>query len=122
MEGFILDCRSQRDPEEDPDNASKSMLDGNNLGATGELQWLKDGLLTSTARWKVVFSSVVINSTTKFPDGWAGYQTEWQALREFIESNRIQNVVLSQAIYILRRSTTVASPAFRKCASQLRTR
>ena len=90
---FVLDCRSQRDPETDPDDANKSMLDGNNLGATGELQWLENGLLASTARWKIIFTSVVINPTTKFPDGWAGYQTEWNALRNFINTNNIQGVV-----------------------------
>ncbi len=93
VECFVLDNRSQRDPEADADNASKSMLDGNNLGSAGQLQWLKDGLLGSTARWKVIFTSVIVNNTTKFPDGWAGYQTEWQALRSFIESNHIENVV-----------------------------
>ena len=90
---FVLDCRSQRDPEADPDDANKSMLDGNNLGGTGELQWLRDGLLASTARWKIVFTSVVINPTTKFPDGWAGYQTEWNALRDFVSTSNIQGVV-----------------------------
>lgn len=90
---FVLDCRSQRDPETDPDGLDKSMLDGNNLGATGELQWLKDGLLASTARWKIIFTSVVTNPTTKLPDGWAGYQTEWRALKDFITSNNIQGVV-----------------------------
>ena len=90
---FVLDCRSQRDPETDTDDPNKSMLDGNALGATGELQWLKDGLLASTASWKIVFTSVVINPTTKFPDGWAGYQTEWNALKDFINTNNIQGVV-----------------------------
>ena len=93
LDGFVLDCRSQRDPETDPDDASKSMLDGNALGATGQLEWLKEGLLSSTAEWKVIFTSVVTNTATKFPDGWAGYQTEWQGLRDFINSNGIQNVV-----------------------------
>jgi alkaline phosphatase D len=90
---FVLDCRSQRDPEYDPDGSDKSMLDGNNLGATGELQWLKDGLLASTARWKIIFTSVVTNPSTKFPDGWAGYQTEWLALKDFINTNQIQGIV-----------------------------
>jgi hypothetical protein len=90
---FVLDCRSQRDEEGDRDGPNKSMLDGNNLGGTGELQWLKDGLLTSTARWKIIFTSVVVNPTTKFPDGWAGYQTEWNSLRDYIQSNGIQNIV-----------------------------
>jgi alkaline phosphatase D len=90
---FVLDCRSQRDPETDPDGPDKSMLDGNNLGATGELQWLKDGLLASTARWKIIFTSVITNPTTKFPDGWAGYHTEWNSLKDYINSNGIQGVV-----------------------------
>ena len=76
-ECFVLDCRSQRDPEIDPDGPDKSMLDGNELGTTGQLRWLKQGLLASTARWKIIFTSVIINPTTKFPGGWAGYQTEW---------------------------------------------
>jgi len=92
-DGFVLDCRSQRDPENDPDGPDKSMLDGNALGATGELQWLEDGLLASTARWKIIFTSVVTNPSTKFPDGWAGYQTEWNALKDFITANQIQGIV-----------------------------
>ncbi len=93
VDGFVLDCRSQRDPEGDPDDANKSMLDGNNLGATGQLQWLENGLLTSAARWKVIFTSVIANTTTKYPDGWAGYQTEWNQLKTFINSNHIDGVV-----------------------------
>ena len=53
VDGFILDCRSQRDINTDPDDSAKSMLDGNALGATGQLQWLEDSLLASSARWKV---------------------------------------------------------------------
>ena len=90
---FVLDCRSQRDPKLDPDDENKSMLDGNDLGAAGQLQWLEDGLLSSTARWKIIFTSVNINPTTNFPDGWAGYQTEWNFLRSFINTNNIQGVV-----------------------------
>ena len=92
-ECFILDCRSQRTPEKRPDNADKSMLDGNEFGTLGELQWLENGLLNSSATWKVIFSSVVTNTTTKYPDGWAGYQTEWNVLRDFITNNQIKNVV-----------------------------
>jgi alkaline phosphatase D len=92
-ECFVLDCRSQRDPETDFDGPEKSMLDGNDLDATGQLRWLKHGLVTSTARWKIIFTSVIINPTTKFPDGWAGYQTEWNGLKNFINKNNIQGVV-----------------------------
>src|SRR5947208_15577874 len=62
------------------------------LGAT-ELRWLEQGLLTSAATWKIIFTSVVINPTTKFPDGWAGYQTEWNSLKNFINANNIQGAV-----------------------------
>jgi alkaline phosphatase D len=40
------------------------------------------------------FSSVVVNSSTKFPDGWAGYKTEWKALKSFIDTNQISGVVI----------------------------
>ena len=92
-ECFVLDCRSQRDPDEQPDGIDKSMLDGNNLGAAGEVQWLKDGLLASSARWKVIFTSVITNPTTKFYEGWAGYQREWNELKDFINTNKITGVV-----------------------------
>jgi alkaline phosphatase D len=94
VDGFILDCRSQRDSNFDPDDSAKSMLDGNGLGATGQLQWLEDSLLASSARWKIIFSSVVANPSTKFPDGWAGYQTEWNTLKGFISTNQITGVVI----------------------------
>jgi alkaline phosphatase D len=90
---FILDGRSQRDPDVDPDNGDKSMLDGNSLGASGQLEWLKQGLLLSTATWKIIFSSVVTNPTTKPDDGWAAFQTEWKLIRGFIESNKISGVI-----------------------------
>ncbi|HET9419009.1 MAG TPA: alkaline phosphatase D family protein [Chthoniobacterales bacterium] len=84
---FVLDCRSQRTPETARDDSKKTML-----GAV-QLQWLENGLLASTATWKIIFTSVVTNPTTKYPDGWAGYQTEWRALRDFIRGNKISNVV-----------------------------
>ena len=92
-ECFVLDCRSQRDPADEPDQPGKSMLDGNDLGATGQLQWLKDGLLASTARWKIIFSSVITNPTTKGNDAWGAYQTEWNDLKTFITGNNISGVV-----------------------------
>ncbi len=93
LEGFVLDCRSQRDVADDPDDANKSMLDGNDLGPGGQLAWLENGLLASTARWKIIFTSVVTNTSTKLNDGWAAYQTEWNALKSFITSNHIEGVV-----------------------------
>ena len=63
------------------------------LGTNGQLQWLKDGLLASTAKWKVIFTSVTTNTATKLLDGWAGYQTEWNNLRDFINTNQIQGIL-----------------------------
>jgi alkaline phosphatase D len=90
---FVLDGRSQRDPDADPDDTNKSMLDGNNLGASGQLEWLKQGLLNSTSRWKIIFTSVVTNPTTKRNDSWGAFQTEWGILRNFIRDNQISGVV-----------------------------
>ena len=90
---FVLDCRSQRDPGTDPDGPNKSMLDGNALGPTGELAWLENGLLTSTAKWKIIFTSVITNPTTKQNDAWGAYQTEWNVLKNFILTREITNVV-----------------------------
>jgi len=90
---FVLDNRSQRDPATDPDDENKSMLDGNAVGSAGQLEWLKEGLKRSTSPWKVVFTSVIANPTTKENDAWAAYQTEWAELRSFIEDNQITGVV-----------------------------
>jgi len=92
-ECFVLDCRSQRDPGTDPDGPDKSMLDGNNLGPTGELAWLENGLRASTAKWKIIFTSVITNPSAKENDAWGAYQTEWSALKNFILTNNITNVV-----------------------------
>jgi alkaline phosphatase D len=90
---FVLDGRSQRDPNRDPDDINKSMLDGNNLVPNGQLEWLKQGLLNSTARWKIIFSSSVTNPTTKLNDAWARFQTEWGNLRSLIQDNQISGIV-----------------------------
>jgi alkaline phosphatase D len=90
---FVLDNRSQRDQNSDPDDLNKSMLDGNNLGSSGQIEWLKNGLLFSKATWKIIFSSVVTNPTTKKDDGWATFQTEWMSIRKFIEDSKINNIV-----------------------------
>jgi alkaline phosphatase D len=91
---FVLDGRSQRDPNGTPDDAGKSMLDGNDLGAAGQLEWLKTGLQSSTARWKVVFTSVPANPTAKPGDSWGAFKTEWAALRSFLQDHAIGGVIL----------------------------
>lgn len=62
---FVLDCRSER-------------LDGRYISLE-QMQWLQEGLLGSTARFKVVLNSVPITDYTSFfgelfrEDRWEGY-------------------------------------------------
>ncbi|HEY2713622.1 MAG TPA: alkaline phosphatase D family protein [Chthoniobacterales bacterium] len=119
LDGFVLDCRSQRDPDDDPDDANKSMLDGNNLGAAGQLVWLEQGLLHSTAKWKIVFTSVVTNPSTKENDGWGAFQTEWNTLKNFILSNNINNVVfIAGDLHLAAIDNGVASGFPEMCVAQ----
>ena len=97
-EFFMLDVRSQRDPNSDPDGPSKSMLDGNNLGVQGQLLWFKNALKSSTARWKFIMSGSVFNPTTKGPpqaqDSWGAFRTEHDDLVAFIKNNGINGVIV----------------------------
>jgi alkaline phosphatase D len=96
-EFFVLDTRSQRDLNTDTDNASKSMLDGDALGATGQKQWLKDGLAASGATWKIIMTQVPWNptalKTNPETDNWCGFTTEQDELIAYIQANGIAGVV-----------------------------
>jgi len=94
-EFFMLDCRSQRDPDTDTDNSSKSMLDGDNI-ANDQKTWLKNGLLNSTATWKFVISTVTSNLDARpaSNDHWTSFSTERDEIKTFITNNSIDNVVL----------------------------
>ncbi len=92
-EFFVLDLRSQRDPNNDPDGPGKSMLNGEEL-PNGQNVWLKQSLLASTARWKFLISSSCWNPRGKQVDSWALFQHEQQALLAFLRRNRIQGVIV----------------------------
>lgn len=92
-EFFMLDLRSQRDPNFIPDGPRKSMLDGNRI-PNGQKAWLKISLLTSTARWKFLISSVPFNPTSKPKDGWGAFVTEWAEIVNFIRQFGIQGVIV----------------------------
>lgn len=94
VEFFVLDNRSQRDPRSSRTDPSRSMLDGDALGASGQLQWLLNGLAASTARWKVIFSSVILNPTTKPTDGWAAFPEERQTILNVIQTNGVTGVIV----------------------------
>jgi alkaline phosphatase D len=97
---FMLDTRSQRDPDTDPDDANKSMLDGENLGANGQKEWLKQGLKDSTATWKIVVSTVTANRDARPNniDHWVtSFSTEAAEMASWISSQNIANVVMLSA-------------------------
>jgi len=121
VEVFMLDVRSQRDVNtyKDPDyemnggsknrdelrnNPCRSLLDGDACPenrSTGQKQWLKEGLLHSTALWKVIASSVPWNPTTPKDDAWWDFKAEQDELLEFIHDNNIEGVmVVSGDIHI----------------------
>jgi len=91
---FLLDARSQRDSALAPNTLTKSMLDGDHLGAQGQLTWLENGLKESTARWKFVISPVPFNETSKPTDSWAAFPAERRALIDFIQKNNITGIII----------------------------
>lgn len=111
---FNIDGRSQRNAPSDADpgtfrgdgTATKSMLDGlPGLGASGQFAAFKAWLLSEEAAgciWKIVKMQTPWNRTMHKGqagdnppyDNWFGYQTEQQAIRDYITANSIKRVVL----------------------------
>jgi alkaline phosphatase D len=93
-EFFLLDVRSQRDPNATPQGPGKSMLDGDNI-PNGQKQWLEDSLRSSAATWKFVVTPVPFNNTAKRArrDAWSGFENERNEILDFIEDNDIEGVV-----------------------------
>lgn len=89
---FMLDNRSERDPDNWPNTRGKSMLDGEKLGQGGQLAWLKRGLEESRARWKVILSSSVFNTTVGKIDSWHGFRYEHDAIVKFVRDRQIRGV------------------------------
>lgn len=99
LELFILDTRQYRSRNADLDGPNKTML-----GKT-QLKWLLDGLARSTAKWKLIATSVPLSNpksgSLAMPgnDSWArgrdgtGFQTELSVIVNTILSQRIRNVV-----------------------------
>ncbi len=90
---FLLDSRSERDPDSDPNGPGKSMLDGDQLGEAGQWVWLTQGLLKSQATWKFILTPVVFNRTVPKSDSWSGFPAERARLVKFIRDNNIHGVV-----------------------------
>lgn len=95
LELFLLDLRSHRQGAD----GGATML-----GAQ-QRDWLIEGLLHSTARWKVVASSVplALRTGTRLPrDGWAqdddrGYEAELRQVFEAVAAKSVRGVVFVTA-------------------------
>lgn len=89
---FILtDTRSERDPDTDVDDASKSML--------GDTQkaWFKQQLLDAKGRYPVIVwvnSGPWIDAAGAGKDTWGGFSTERRELADFIVTNDIQGLLM----------------------------
>jgi alkaline phosphatase D len=99
FELFILDTRQYRSRNADLDGPGKTML------GTTQLDWLLDGLRTSTATWKVIASSVPLSIPKEGGvmvsgnDGWAGgsdgtgFERERRVIVNTILDHKLKNVV-----------------------------
>lgn len=64
-----------------------------------ELDWLKNELKNSTAKWKIIGQQVMMSNLTPFGivlnnDQWDGYQADRKRLYDIILNNNIQNVIV----------------------------
>jgi alkaline phosphatase D len=98
VELFILDTRQYRSGNCRPDGANKTLL-----GAR-QRDWLVDALASSTARWKLVASSVPLSIPKAWPcgDSWApaelllfetGFAREREAVLRALHDRGVANVV-----------------------------
>lgn len=115
VEVFMLDLRSQRDldsyedpsytPGEEPNfsrdrirnDPCRSMLDGDKcpeFKPKGQRNWFKKGLSKSTAKWKIVVSTVPWNPTVPKDDAWWDFRAEQNELLEFIRTNNITGIMI----------------------------
>jgi phosphodiesterase/alkaline phosphatase D-like protein len=123
VEFFLLDLRSQRSPNRKAFNGAgkfqppkgHSILAGYSISGTDQRAWLLESLKASTARWKVIASSVTFNPSymaalkdegvltgyervrSGITDKWAGFPGDVDVLVETIRKNRIKNVIIVSA-------------------------
>ncbi|MEM9932353.1 MAG: alkaline phosphatase D family protein [Bacteroidota bacterium] len=95
---FFLDGRYYREGSFVRDSAGKQL---SMLGIT-QMKWLKERLLKSTAKFKVIISPVPWSFTAKPEmqgrmDTWAGYKAERRTLFSFLSQQNIKGVFLLSA-------------------------
>jgi alkaline phosphatase D len=104
LELFLLDARSYRSANDREDSKEKTLL------GRAQLDWLKKGLSSSTATWKIVSSDVPLSIPTgsraeiygrdAFADGdpagapRTGSETELRELLTHLDREKVRNVVV----------------------------
>jgi alkaline phosphatase D len=100
VELFLLDARSYRSPNDAPDSPGEKTLLGK-----AQLDWLKRGLSSSDATWKIVSSDVPLSIATgtnaqawgrdAFADGGSGTgsESELRDLLLHLDRENVRNVV-----------------------------
>ncbi len=101
---FMLDERAcGREPQAKSKRSKKLMAERSMLG-NEQLNWLKNGLNNSNATWKIIGNQVLfaeLNVMPVFPkiylnfDAWDGYPAERQAIKDFLASRQISNVIFA---------------------------
>lgn len=92
---FMLDTRLyDRSYEEiDRNDTTKKLL------GDEQMEWLKNGLINSTAKWKVLGQQVMMGNLDPLGivvnnDQWDGYPTERKKLYDIILDNNVKNVIV----------------------------
>jgi alkaline phosphatase D len=117
VEFFVLDLRAQRNPGENAFDKQRefnpplghSILAGYDISGVDQKEWFLNSLKNSTAKWKVIVSSVLFNPAygrinevdsitenlkSSSVDKWAGYPEDINALLNTINSNHVKNVFI----------------------------
>ncbi|MFZ4584592.1 MAG: alkaline phosphatase D family protein [Acidimicrobiia bacterium] len=83
VEIFVTDGRLYREP-------------GRTMLGDEQAQWLRDGLRSSNAQWKLVASSTAFTRLDKdHDDSWTGFEPERASLLRFIAEHDIANVIIA---------------------------
>lgn len=90
VECFLLDCRSHRSAQSAPDGPGKTML------GAAQRAWLVDGVTTSAATFKLVFTSVPLDYGHGF-DHWTGYVDERDGILDAFADARTPGVLFLSA-------------------------
>lgn len=90
LEVFHLDTRLHRDSNAAP-------FEGKSMLGRPQRDWLLDGLAASTARFKLVITSVPLDFGKTFKDSWVGFVQERAMMLDHLRDKRITGVVFLTA-------------------------